>query len=82
VASEKDVFVKTVISLQTDREDMVRAMDLVAREDPEMTLVIQPNTYDIKEGVMKRCIEFQDICLKRLKDVRVIPQMHKIMKVR
>lgn len=81
-AKEKDVFVKVVISNATAREDVRRAADLVSRILPEAPFILQPNYFDMKDGVVAKCIEFQKDCQKYLSDVRIIPQMHKFLKVR
>ncbi|HLF18327.1 MAG TPA: 7-carboxy-7-deazaguanine synthase QueE [Candidatus Omnitrophota bacterium] len=82
LARQKDVFIKTVISSDTDKEDIGRCVQLVAGIDPDVLFILQPNTYELKNGVMKKCLEFQDLCLKRLNNVRILPQVHKFMKLR
>jgi len=81
IALKKDIFIKTVISKETDKEDIVRAAGLVARVDPDILFIIQPNTYDLP-AVMGKCIEFQEESLKQLNNVRILPQVHKFMKLR
>lgn len=82
IARAKDLFVKVVISNQTTKEDVGRAVDLVKRLAPNVPLILQPNFFDMKDGVVARCAEFQKDCLKSLSDVRIIPQIHKFLKVR
>lgn len=82
VALKSQVFIKTVISNDTTLEDVKRAVQLVSQLNKQLIFILQPNTYDLKDGVMKKCIAWQDDCLKVLKDVRVMPQMHKFLKVR
>jgi len=82
IARKKDVFIKTVISSETEREDVLRSVDLVAGVDPDMIYILQPNHFDMHDGVMNKCREYQKICFDRLNNVRIIPQMHKVMKVR
>ncbi len=82
IASAKDLFVKVVVSNQTTKEDIGRAVDLVKRLAPDVPFILQPNFFDMKDGIVARCVEFQKDCLGSLSDVRIIPQLHKFMKVR
>ena len=82
VAREKEVFVKTVITSDTNRADVLQSVDLVAEADDEILFILQPNFFDRKNGVVEKCIDYQKECSNRLKNVRVIPQMHKMLKVR
>ncbi len=82
IAKRKDVFIKTVVSSDTDLSDVERAVSLTAKIDPQIVFILQPNTYELQNGVVKKCLEFHDYCLKYLPNARVVPQMHKFMKVR
>ena len=82
VAWEKDVFVKTVISRSTTMEDIVKAVDMISKGDPTMPFFLQPNHFDINDGVIDKCREFQQYALNYLSDVRIMPQMHKFMNMR
>ena len=82
IAKSKDIFIKTVISEQTTRDDVKRAVDLVSRLAPEVLFILQPNYFDMKNGIVAKCVDFQNDCLKRLSNVRIIPQVHKFMKLR
>ena len=82
VALKKDVFIKAVVTSDTQLQDIQRAIDLVASFDPNILFILQPNYLEMKNGVIKKCLSFQEDCLNHLKDVRVMPQMHKFMKLR
>jgi len=82
LAVERDVFIKAVITSDTATDDMLRSTELVAKIDPNILFILQPNTYELKNGVMKRCLELQEICQQRLTNVRILPQVHKFMKLR
>ena len=82
IARKKEVFTKTVISNDTTREDVLRSVDMVARIDPEITYILQPNYFDHEKGVVGKCLEYQKDCSNHLKNVRIIPQMHKYLKLR
>lgn len=82
LAKEKDVFIKTVITTDTGKNDVLQAADMVAQVDPNILFILQPNTFDLNNGAVQKCLEFQNDCMKRLTNVRVLPQMHKFLKVR
>ncbi len=82
IARRKEVFTKVVISNDTTREDVLRSVDLVAEIDPEITYILQPNYFDYDKGVVQKCLEYQKDCASRLKNVRIVPQMHKFLELR
>ncbi|MBF0386871.1 MAG: 7-carboxy-7-deazaguanine synthase QueE [Candidatus Omnitrophica bacterium] len=82
VAWGKDVFIKIVISSGTTMADMVQAVEMISRGDPATPLFLQPNHFDINNGVIHKCREFQQYALNYLSDVRVIPQIHKFLNIR
>jgi organic radical activating enzyme len=82
VARSKEVFVKAVISLNTRPQEVLKAAKLVAAVDPEILFILQPNYRDMKNGIIDKCAGYQKSCAKILKDVRILPQVHKFMKLR
>jgi len=82
IASRREVFVKAVVSLHTRLDDVLKAAKLTAAVDPEILFILQPNYLDMKKGIIEECVGFQKSCAKILKDVRIIPQVHKFMKLR
>lgn len=82
IAKTKDVFLKTVITSDTDKNDVLRAAETVAAIDRDILFILQPNTFELNNGVVRKCVEFQNDLLKRLTNVRILPQMHKFLKVR
>ncbi len=82
IASQKDVFIKMVITNETSSEEVVKAAKLAAQVNPTIEFYLQPNYLDMKKGVIDRCVEHQKACVKYLKDVRILPQVHKFMKLR
>jgi organic radical activating enzyme len=82
IAKRREVFVKVVISLNTKAEEVLKAAKLVAAIDPEILFILQPNYLDMKKGIIEECLGHQKSCAKILKDVRILPQVHKFMKLR
>ncbi len=82
IARKKDIFVKMVITIGTTRKDVVKAAKLIKEVDNKIMLILQPNYFDNKKETFKKCEDCAHIASRYLTDVRVIPQMHKIMEVR
>ncbi len=82
IARRKEVFVKAVVCRRTILEDIVTVVELLARLDPRVLLVLQPNAFDRDTGAWETCLEYQDYCRRYLSDVQVMPQMHKVWKIR
>lgn len=81
IARQKDVFVKLVVSKDTLQQDIEKAVKVVCEVDSSIMFILQPNTYELKEGALERCLEFQSYCTKYLTDVRILPQIHKFLKI-
>ena len=82
IGKEKDLFIKTVISSTTAQADIEKMVKLIIKSAPETTVYLQPNYFEMKNGVINKCQEFQKYCTLHLDDVRVLPQVHKFMKLR
>lgn len=83
ISSGRKVFVKLVVTPVTAEEDIKRSVDIIKSVDEDIPLILQPAT---SRGVLENRIDndtirsFLDICSRsRLTDVRVIPQVHKIL---
>ena len=82
IAHRREVFIKAVVSLNTKQEDVIKAAKLAASVDPKILFILQPNYLDMKKGIIEACVGYQKSCAKILKDVRILPQVHKFMKLR
>ncbi|TGE32391.1 7-carboxy-7-deazaguanine synthase QueE [Desulfosporosinus sp. Sb-LF] len=74
----KEVFVKIVVHEETISKDLQQACDLIARVDPSILTILQPVTKTKNINVPKpyQLLEWQNLFLKKLINVRVIPQTH------
>ncbi len=79
---KKNVFVKAVICPSTAREDLERAVGLVASFDSKIPFILQPNSFELDKGLINKIREWQRLCCGMLADVRVIPQLHKLIGIR
>ena len=77
-----DLFIKSIISNETVKQDIEEMVKLLSRQKQALTLVLQPNSFELRTGVVDKCLEFQNYCLEHLSDVRVIPQWHKFLNLR
>jgi len=80
----KDRYVKVVVSADTDDTDLDRAITMVADHDPDIPFVLQPATPFAGFRAAPRTdqvVAWREQAATRLKDVRVIPQLHKILKI-
>lgn len=79
-AQSKNVFVKSVITGETDVDDFIKAVELVASVDKNIPFILQPASpfkdfNSLPEN--KILLKWQMAANSRLKDVRIIPQLHK-----
>jgi len=82
IAYTKKVFVKIVFLRETRVKELDDAVKMMAEIDPEIPLVLQPvtPTHTIKHRPNPdQILAFQAVAKRKLKDVRVIPQVHKIL---
>jgi len=81
IARKKEVFVKAVVSSSTTGGEIEKACDVIRGVSPDIPLVIQPVTLkDGKIGVGGlKLLQFQEKAARALKNVRVIPQVHKLL---
>lgn len=85
VAARKEVFVKVVVTSQTNKEEIQKCVEIIQKIDKRIPLIFQPvtDTFGINARALKKIeTEFFNISKDKLSDVRVIPQMHKIWGIR
>lgn len=81
IANKKAVYVKIVIDTQVTMEEIEDAVKIIASVDNNIPLILQPVTPigDIAPPNIDTLLDLQRICMNEIKDVRVMPQIHKIM---
>ncbi len=81
---DKEIFVKVVVSSDTKLEEFRKAIRLLKRINRNITFIIQPVSQinRIKPPSPRKLLELQDITSKSLSNVRIIPQVHKVLKLR
>ncbi|MFQ5512460.1 MAG: 7-carboxy-7-deazaguanine synthase QueE [Candidatus Krumholzibacteriia bacterium] len=86
----KTSFIKVIVDAPTPLEEIKRAVKLIASVDRDLPVVLQPESTTLKnlKGPEARKVlgwlleEGQRFALMHLRSARVIPQCHKILKVR
>jgi len=85
LALKKDVFIKTVVSNSTQKEDLYQAIRLVLLFSKDIPFVIQPE-YDAlinsQNGFQKKIDNFKSLAEYYLRNVKIIGQLHKFKGVR
>lgn len=81
VAASKEVFVKMVITAETNDNEFDQAIDLVRAIGECIPVILQPVSPNEHCGavVPERMLILQERALQSITDVRVIPQTHKFM---
>lgn len=86
VAVQKETFMKMVLSREIDEGEFDDLISMAAVTAPGIMLVLQPlsgsaeGIYDI--SLMDRIEKLQRRALGKLRDVRIMPRLHKLMNVR
>ncbi len=78
-----EVSVKIVVGDSTDSDEINKVCDIITAADHSISLFLQPLT--LPDGTLgisaSHLLRLQELASSRLKDVRVIPQMHKLLGV-
>ena len=86
-----ELFVKIVMDARSTLDEVRTAVDIIASASRGITLVLQPESETLlsprtpretARALMETIDEAQKLALASLDDVRVMPQLHKILKVR
>lgn len=75
---KRDVYVKIVVASGTSQKDFVTAVDLISSIERAVPLIIQPE-FSEQDDLSKVCQEYLGRASCKLNDVRIIPQVHKMM---
>ncbi len=82
IALQREVFVKVVICKDTELIDVKKAIELLSDYKYNITFILQPNSFEIDRSLMVKIQDFQKYSLGFISDVRLIPQMHKLVGIR
>jgi organic radical activating enzyme len=79
IASAKEVFLKAICCLSTTEEDLLEAITLIKEVNPQAVLVLQPNWFEYGQQMSEKLLGFRQLCKQQGIDVRVMPQLHKLL---
>jgi len=82
VLDGRKVFVKSVITNKTMASDIKKAVSVIEKVNKAVFFILQPVTINNKIQKIKRIQEFLGLADSRLDNVRLIPQVHKILGVK
>jgi organic radical activating enzyme len=82
IASQKEVFVKSVICEETREEDLKKAIIMLRRINPKAVFVLQPDSSQNYISLEAKIGLFREMALKNNLNARIIPQMHKLAGVK
>jgi organic radical activating enzyme len=82
-ACESNISIKVVVGELTSDSEMWQVSEIISSIDASLPLFLQPVT--LPDGCIGisagHTFHLQELALSRLRDVRVIPQMHKMLGV-
>ena len=81
-AVRKKVFVKSVITDKTSVSDIKRAVSVIKGVDKGIFFILQPATINNRIQKIKSAGRFLDMANSTLNNVRLIPQVHRILGLR
>ena len=86
LALQKETFIKMICSREIDLGEFRELCLMIAQVDRKVPLILQPISSEV-EGhddpqLMRFLGELQTIALGSLKDVRIVPRLHKILNMR
>ena len=86
ISSKKETFIKMVCSKEIDLAEFRDLCTMITRVSNKVPLILQPISAEIEghedSELMRLLSELQTIALSMLKDVRIVPRLHKILNIR
>ncbi len=80
IAVKKPIQIKIVIFSDIEESRFNKAIDLISQIDPEIPIILQPESKNFKDH--KMLARLYSIAYSRLKDIRIIPQIHYLMGIK
>lgn len=78
----KEIFVKSVITNKTVASDIKKAVSIIEKVNKAIFFILQPATSGNRIQKIEKAQEFLKLARSRLDNVRMIPQVHKILGVK
>ena len=80
VARKRSLFVKVVITNNTSKDDIIKAGEIIEDFDNKMLFVLQPASPTEKGDFTvekEKILGYRELLEEKLRNVRIIPQVHK-----
>ncbi|RLE42526.1 7-carboxy-7-deazaguanine synthase QueE [Candidatus Woesearchaeota archaeon] len=81
ISRAKDVFVKMVITPDTSEDDLEEAVSIIHNISPHIPVVLQP-VHPLEELLKEKVGYFKYRVEEYLRNVRIVPQLHKVTGVK
>jgi len=80
IGRKKEIFFKTVITLSTSFNDIKKLAEFLL--DKKKILYLQPDTNVLSKNLIKKCLKIQKYLNEKNIEARILPQVHKFLKLR
>lgn len=77
LAARSNAFVKIVVTREIQKNEVMKACEIITRVGKNIPLVIQPVFGECIEGLL----DIQEMALQMIDDARIIPQIHKYLRI-
>lgn len=80
-AVNKPIYIKVIVDNNTKESEIIQAAAIIAAIRPGTPMILQPVTpiQNLVPPTVDILLKLQQICLEYIRDVRIIPQIHKYM---
>lgn len=86
IALQKETFIKMICSKEIDVTEFQELCMMIARTDKKVPLILQPISAELEghedPDLMRLLSQLQTLALGMLDSVRIVPRLHKILKIR
>ena len=86
IAKAKEVFIKIILSKEIELSEYEALIEIVAERAPNTPVILQPISTEVEghedPDLMRLLTELQRVAMRQIRDVRIIPRFHKILKIR
>lgn len=83
VASQKEVFIKSIICESTTESDLKEAIGIIREINNSALFILQPNSHERHNKTLQEKLQrFKDLCFKEKVTACIIEQIHKVIGVK
>ncbi|MDD5027619.1 MAG: 7-carboxy-7-deazaguanine synthase QueE [Candidatus Omnitrophica bacterium] len=82
IASQREVFLKTVVCKDTTEDDLKEGLRLIRETAQQAILILQPDSNEDRAHMRNKIDNFKDLCRKERVTVCAVDQIHKAIGVK